>query len=90
MNAARRCLWILSSLLPMLAGCAHVIDFMPKEIQDAEQPSIDGARRFEAEHPEASRSYSVNGRTIHYVEIGRETPARPLVIRAGPAFSNTA
>ena len=73
---------VLYLLLPltMLTACARVIDFMPKEIRDAEQPSIDGAKRLEADHPAASRSYAVDRRTVHYVELKQEEPPRPLVI----------
>jgi pimeloyl-ACP methyl ester carboxylesterase len=67
-------------LLTLLQACAGVIDFMPKEIQDAEQTSIEEAKRLEAAHPDASRSYRVNGRTIHYVELRQEQAPRPLVI----------
>lgn len=71
---------ILSVTLTVLTACADVIDFMPKEIQDAEQASIEGAKRLEVDHPDASRSYTVNGRTIHYVELKQEAVPRPLVI----------
>lgn len=73
-------LFVLFPALTPLTACADVMTFMPKEIRDAEKPSIEGARRFDAEHPEASHSYSVNGRTIHYVESRQEGAPRPLVI----------
>lgn len=73
---------LLSLLLPMsiTSAYADVIDFMPKEIRAAEKSSLEGASKLEAEHPGASHSYSVNGRTIHYVEIRQESTPRPLVI----------
>jgi len=75
----RSLIFLLLSVGSWTAGAA-VIDFMPKEIQDAEQPSIQGAKKLEAEYPEASRTYQVNGRIIHYVELSKEAPPRPLVI----------
>ena len=88
MTGLRRTPLAILLLLVASAGVttahAGVIDFMPKEIQDAEKPSIEAAARLKAEHPEAFHSYPENGaqgRSIHYVELKHEdaTP-RPLVI----------
>lgn len=73
-------LLVVFPALMSLTACADVMTFMPKEIRDAEQPSIDGAKKFEAEHPGSSHFYSVNGRTIHYVEFRQDDAPRPLVI----------
>lgn len=70
-------LCLASVLMP---AQADVMTLMPKEIQDAEQPSIDGAKRLMTEHPDALRSYTVDGRSIRYVELSRPDAARPLVI----------
>ena len=72
--------FLFVSAFTPLTVLADVMTFMPKEIRDAEQPSIEGARKFEAEHPDASHTYSVNGRTIHYMEFKREGASRPLII----------
>ena len=67
-------------LLVTWTARADVMTFMPKEIRDAEQASIDGAARLLADHPDALRQYTVDGRSIRYVELAQPEPARPLVI----------
>lgn len=74
----KRCLGLL--MVAALAACTTVNDFMPREIQNAEKPSIEGAKALLSKHPEASRSYVANGRVIHYFALAQETPPRPLVI----------
>lgn len=73
---------LLLLCLPVLARPtqAGVIDFMPKEIRDAERPSLDGAKKLEAEHPGIAHSYTVNGRSIYYVELKQDVLPRPLII----------
>ncbi len=66
--------------LGALASCANVIDFLPKEIQDAEKSSIEGARALQAESPEAFHAYTADGRAVRYVELKQDEPPRPLVI----------
>lgn len=75
----RFALSVFASLMSLSAG-AGVVDFLPKEIRDAEKPSIEAARKLQSEHPEAFHSYSVNGRTIYYVALKQDGPPRPLVI----------
>jgi pimeloyl-ACP methyl ester carboxylesterase len=74
----RECLLVVP--LALLTACANVIDFMPKEIQDAEKPSIEAARQLELAYPASLRSYTVTDRAVRYVELKQETPPRPLVI----------
>lgn len=56
------------------------MSFMPREIRDAEKPSIEGAQRLLAEHPEAAKTYTINGRTIHYIDLKQDATPRPLII----------
>ena len=64
----------------VLASCASVIDFLPEEIQAAEQPSIERAKALQAERPEAFHVDVADGRSLHYVELKQALPPRPLVI----------
>lgn len=74
--------YLLAILVPLflITACTDVNDYMPQEIQDAEQPSIEGAKTFRALHPQALHSYAVNDRTIHYAELKQKIPPRPLII----------
>lgn len=81
MTALLRCLSALAALaFVTLPARADVMTLMPKEIREAEQPSIDGAARLLAARPDALRQYTVDGRSIRYVELAQPETARPLVI----------